>query len=93
MDGNVVYQAHSVKIRRSSYTFGIGLLSFDFSQVDSMHAFWQDARFGWRMLAKNPGFTAVAMMTLALGIGANTAIFSLVNAVMLQSLPVRHPSN
>jgi hypothetical protein len=45
MDGNVVYQAHSVKIRRSSYTFGIGLLSFDFSQVDSMHAFWQDAFF------------------------------------------------
>jgi predicted permease len=56
-----------------------------------MHAFWQDARFGWRMLAKNPGFTAVAIMTLALGIGANTAIFSLVNAVMLQSLPVLHP--
>ena len=58
-----------------------------------MHTFWQDTRFGWRMLAKNPGFTMVAILTLALGIGANTAIFNLVNAVMLQSLPVRNPED
>ncbi len=56
-----------------------------------METLWQDLRYGARQLARSPGFTAVAVLTLALGIGANTAIFQLLDAVQLRALPVERP--
>ncbi len=56
-----------------------------------MKTIWHDMRYGLRQLRKSPGFTAVAVLSLALGIGANTAIFSMINGILYKSLPVRNP--
>jgi putative ABC transport system permease protein len=58
---------------------------------NSLDQLWQDVRYALRMMGRNPTFTAVAVLSLALGIGANTAIFSLINTLMLRMLPVQEP--
>ena len=77
-------------VRRSSSAFWDAL---SLQRQRWEHDFVQDVRFGARMLWKAPGFTAVAVVTLALGVGANGAIFSFMDALLLRPLPVRDPSS
>jgi predicted permease len=60
-------------------------------RIELMESFWQDVRYGLRVLGRNPGFSALAVLTLALGIGANTAIFSILDPLLLRKLPVHSP--
>src|SRR6266516_6393482 len=60
-------------------------------QFGSLEAFLQDVRYGWRTMLRSPGISVVAILSLALGIGANAGIFGLVDRVMLRVLPVKDP--
>ena len=81
---------------QSSGRFGNAMLIADHmrdaSTIGWLETAWQDVRYGYRQLRKTPVLVAVALLSLALGIGANTAVFTLISAVMLQSLPVQDPA-
>src|SRR5215211_8885210 len=84
-------QARIAARRRLGNTTRIREEIYTMNSLGFLETLWQDLRYGLRILRRNPTFAVVAILTLALGTGANTAIFQLVDAVRLRTLPVEHP--